>query len=834
MAEISKENIIFNVSIENEKALDELSKKIDDLNKSAGTGSKQAFGRMKDSVNGVKTDAIDKIINDLDKVIDGAKEASEEVRNVGEAGKKASSFSFSGAMQSMRSFVAESKAGQIALNGVRLATGLASAAFKVLRVAMISTGVGAITAAFGALVAYLKDIDSVGDLVTNTFAGISKAIKELGSRIFDFGVGLKDIFTGNFSAGIDKMKNSFNGLASSMADAYREGYRLSEALDAIEDREGIGEAQIKDNFARIDALQKVYRFSSKQKQVEIDKEIDGLLKQNISIEQRSFRERMENFLQNITRFKKISSEQIATLRKANAKSVEEAYNLLNQGVITQSELDTLKELQDKRLAFEAKNGDLLEKVNARRQLKLDKIAEEAARKREKAAEEERKRQEAELKATEAFNALKDQLLTESLEDSLDKKVQELEVQKRAVQKQFEELAKAAKLPPEQVAEYNRQLEQLFQLKYLDELKKYNEALEKGEKEKRDKLQKALDFQASFLDKEIAASIDSITDPIVKMRVQLDKEAEELKESFRKLAEEAGFTPEQIREFEIRANQFYKALGDAKEKEEKDKKAKEQKKSQTDIEKQTFNEAVELSKKLVEAKVQQADAEIAVQEAKIGRLHELAEFGTAEQLQLEEDRLARLQQAREKDVRQQQQIAAVQQAVNQAVAASETIKAITTAFGSDPTGVTAILKAAAIGVTIAATLGGIYSSFASIPAFATGTEYLEGEGTGTSDSILARLSKGERVVPAKENMLLAGISNKDLPKFALIGQAVSDIAGAGSASDYSRKFDELIDENRMMRKKIDKLEIKMGVSNEGIYGIVTTFQDRKERLNNLLK
>lgn len=48
-------------------------------------------------------------------------------------------------------------------------------------------------------------------------------------------------------------------------------------------------------------------------------------------------------------------------------------------------------------------------------------------------------------------------------------------------------------------------------------------------------------------------------------------------------------------------------------------------------------------------------------------------------------------------------------------------------------------------------------------FAEGTDYVNGPGTETSDSVFARLSKGERVVPAEINKQLMGISNKDLPK-----------------------------------------------------------------------
>lgn len=51
----------------------------------------------------------------------------------------------------------------------------------------------------------------------------------------------------------------------------------------------------------------------------------------------------------------------------------------------------------------------------------------------------------------------------------------------------------------------------------------------------------------------------------------------------------------------------------------------------------------------------------------------------------------------------------------------------------------------------------------IKNFAEGTEYVNGPGTEKSDSIPARLSKGERIVPAGINKQLLGISNRDLPK-----------------------------------------------------------------------
>jgi len=59
----------------------------------------------------------------------------------------------------------------------------------------------------------------------------------------------------------------------------------------------------------------------------------------------------------------------------------------------------------------------------------------------------------------------------------------------------------------------------------------------------------------------------------------------------------------------------------------------------------------------------------------------------------------------------------------------------------------------------------------IPKYAEGTEYVHGAGTSKSDSVTAKLSVGERVVPAEINKYLIGIKNRDLP--ALVAQKTDD-------------------------------------------------------------
>lgn len=72
-----------------------------------------------------------------------------------------------------------------------------------------------------------------------------------------------------------------------------------------------------------------------------------------------------------------------------------------------------------------------------------------------------------------------------------------------------------------------------------------------------------------------------------------------------------------------------------------------------------------------------------------------------------------------------------------------------------------------GIATAAVLTGLVKGLFSgiksqVQNFADGTEFVNGPGTETSDSIPARLSKGERIVPAAINKQLMGIPNQKLP------------------------------------------------------------------------
>jgi len=141
------------------------------------------------------------------------------------------------------------------------------------------------------------------------------------------------------------------------------------------------------------------------------------------------------------------------------------------------------------------------------------------------------------------------------------------------------------------------------------------------------------------------------------------------------------------------------------------------------------------------------------------------------------------QVKERELRMKQFRAEQQAAIANAIftAAPQIVKYIATA---PP-------LAALVASTLIAQIGFIAAQ--EMPAFAKGTEFVEGPGTGTSDSVVARLSRGERVVPAKQNEVLTrlNISNEDLPKMALNYVNMTNERGRGNgAARLEKRFESL--------------------------------------------
>lgn len=214
----------------------------------------------------------------------------------------------------------------------------------------------------------------------------------------------------------------------------------------------------------------------------------------------------------------------------------------------------------------------------------------------------------------------------------------------------------------------------------------------------------------------------------------------------------------------------------------------------------------------QASLDMVDREISAQQKRIDRAKRYAERGGAELLEIEEERLNKLNEKREKFARRQL-------VVNNALTLSNAILAVATAAGE--TGAGAIAVVPAVLAVIAA--GYAFATSLSEPqTFAEGVKSVEGPGTETSDSIPARLSRRERVMSAKTSkqykMILDDIQDG---KF----QSEVDLINQIQAGRYNNTI------NYSAILKSANTTQANGIDNKLLLNINSTLQDVNETISN---
>lgn len=145
-------------------------------------------------------------------------------------------------------------------------TNVLSGSLKLLRVALISTGIGAIVVVVGMLISYLQTTQEGIDKVTKVTRPLTEAFKELHNIINALGGALAKAFSGDFKGAINDVKETVSGFSDSMEEAWKRGERLDQVLKGIQNSNlmiAASESGFKDALLE---QNKIYRDRSKSAQ----------------------------------------------------------------------------------------------------------------------------------------------------------------------------------------------------------------------------------------------------------------------------------------------------------------------------------------------------------------------------------------------------------------------------------------------------------------------------------------------------------------------------------------------------------------------------------------
>lgn len=150
-----------------------------------------------------------------------------------------------------------------------VSSNILSGALKILKVALISTGIGAIVVLLGTLISYLSTTQEGIDKVTQVTRPLMEVFKELHNIVNALGGALAKAFTDPLGA-IKEAKEAVSGFGDAMDEAWRRGQRLDEVLKGIQNTNlmiAASESAFKDALLE---QNKIYRDRSKSAQERMD------------------------------------------------------------------------------------------------------------------------------------------------------------------------------------------------------------------------------------------------------------------------------------------------------------------------------------------------------------------------------------------------------------------------------------------------------------------------------------------------------------------------------------------------------------------------------------
>ena len=176
---------------------------------------------------------------EFDQGVDQSKKKAEELNGSlsNMADKLASAFGVEGLKDNITNLVSGIGSFISSFKNAAGGASIFSNGMKLVKGAMIGTGIGALVVAIGALVAYFTQTERGAEALERAMAGLKAGFKVLIDRASMFGEGMMKLFSGDFKGAWDAMGKSIKGIGAEMSAEIKAGTELEVRLQALEDKE---------------------------------------------------------------------------------------------------------------------------------------------------------------------------------------------------------------------------------------------------------------------------------------------------------------------------------------------------------------------------------------------------------------------------------------------------------------------------------------------------------------------------------------------------------------------------------------------------------------------
>lgn len=634
----------------------------------------------------------------------------------------------------------------------------ATKVLKLLKVALVSTGIGALLIALGSLVSYLSQTQAGIELANKVMASLGATVDVLIDRAGKLGSALVNLFSGNFRQAGEDAKAIFSGIGEEIAEETKLAWELSDVLNEIDKREVMLSMSRAANRAEIEKLKKAADDTtlSTNERIKAAERATKIEQEDLKIQTQLAEARLANSL-GFTQMNDEVRKLIEQIKEGDVTADE----VISKLGLSQSTIEDLKEFREQYVQLQelqedsyGRQTELQNTLNSIRQEGADKTKEL----REKELEEVRKAedamlalvkdgrqkqtQEIEYEYSRQIEDLRTRLSTETdltskAREAINTQIEALEKQKQdALQKlSDEELQKEIdnrqKLIEAQLASVEEGSRQEYDLK-LEQLQAQREA-ELADKELTEEMKAAIEAKYRKQQQDLTDQFNAEVrhKQQEEMQMRMENEIMELQNS-------GAYELEILQEQAEQKKEIYESiLRDNYE---------------TDLE---YNNAkLQAEQDYLDAKQELSDKEVEVEQKKQEAMSQIAgALSGLLEVAGENNRAAAVAA---------KTLAIAEVAISQGVAIA---KAVETATRSSATWVDMLAAIATVISSVTAVMTTAMKSIKSAK-FASGG-LVTGPGTGTSDSIPARLSNGESVMTARATEMFAPI----LSSFNMMGGGV---------------------------------------------------------------